>query len=452
MKKMIMVLAATLICGVTAVKAQEFYDFSAVSSSGDTLYYLISNGAAVVTCPGDIDEDDFWPEGITQPQGTLVIDSTVTDNGTTYTVAAIGEYAFYGCSGITSVSLPSTVEAIGGYAFYNCSSLASVNIPASVANFGGYVFTGTALPEPIYKDNVFVYMPAAATGVYTISNQITYICGGAFYNCASLTQVILPNSVTEIGPGAFLNCDGLTQPIYNYTLFARLPVSYSGSYTIPDGITTVCASSFNYTSGLTGLIMPNSVTSMGNGAVGYCTNLTSVTLSDALTEIPGFAFMRCTALPTITLPASINSIGNMTFSNCTAMDSIVVKSTTPPSVGFNAFRNVPASCVLVVPCGTSEAYTETSWGTTFTQIVEDCGSGESVEDVETSPYLVYVTDGCIAVYSQDGSTSFTANVYDMSGRRVASLQNEGKTTALPSGIYIVCFGDKTVRKVVVTNH
>ena len=106
MKQMIMwVFAAILICGVTAVKAQEFYDFSAVSSSGDTLYYYLDNGVAVVTCPGDIDEEDYWPEGVTQPQGALVIDGTVNHNDTAYTVARIGAYAFYGCSGITSVDL-----------------------------------------------------------------------------------------------------------------------------------------------------------------------------------------------------------------------------------------------------------------------------------------------------------------------------------------------------------
>lgn len=449
MKKIIMwMLAATLICGATSANAQDFYDFSAVSSSGDTLYYLIDNGVAVVTCPGDIDEDDYWPEGITQPQGALVIDGMVEHNGTTYTVTSIDDYAFYGCDNITSVTIPSSVTSIKDWAFRNCSSLTSVDIPASVANFGSYVFTGTALADPIYKDSVFVYMPVTATGVYTIPAQITKICGGAFYNCASLTQVILPNSVTEIGPGAFLNCDGLTQPIYNNTLFARLPVSYSGSYTIPDGITTVCASSFNYTSGLTELIMPNSVTSMGSGAVSYCTSLTSVTLSDALTEIPGFAFMRCTALPTITLPAGINSIAYSAFSNCTSMDSLVVKSTTPPSVGYNAFRNVPESCLLVVPCGKLQDYTE-AWGNYFAQIVEDCGSGDGIDDLELPKAHVYVTDGCIVISSEDGSADITANVFDMSGRRVASLQNAGKTPALPNGIYLVRIGNQTARKVVV---
>ncbi len=431
-----------------SANAQTDYDFFAVSSSGDTLYYYLDNSTAVVTCPGDIDEDVYWPDGITKPQGALVIDNTVTYNGTTYIVDAIGDFAFYGCDGITSVTIPSSVTTIKEWAFRNCSSLASVDIPASVADFGDYVFTSTALTNPIYKDSVFAYMPVTATGEYTIPSQITKICGGAFYECANLTHVVIPNSVTQIGSGAFLECNGLTQPIYNNTLFARLPVSYSGSYTIPDGITTVCASSFNYTSGLTELIMPNSVTSVGNGAFGYCTNLTSVTLSEALTEIPGFAFMRCTALPTITIPASISHIGNLAFSFCTAMDSIVVKSTTPPSVGFNAFRNVPDSCLLVVPCGKLQAYTE-AWGTYFARIVEDCGSGVGINDVENSPILVHVTDGCIAIASEDGFAEVSADVYDLSGRRVASLQTAGKTPALPDGIYLVRIGNQITHKVVV---
>ena len=410
MKKVInWVLAAILICGVTSVKAQDFYDFSAVSSSGDTLYYYIDEGVAVVTCPGDDYESDYWPEGITQPQGALVIDGTVTYNDTTYTVACIDSYTFYGCSGITSVT-----------------------IPESVTDFGIYVFTGTALAEPVYKDSVFVYMPATATGVYTIPDHITKICGGAFYQCAGLTHVVLPNSVTEIGPGAFLECEGLTQPIYNNMLFARLPLTYSGSYTIPDGITTVCASSFTYTSGLTELVMPNSVTSMGAGSIGNCTSLTSVTLSDALTEIPGFAFMGCTALATITLPAGIDSIGPGAFFKCAAMDSIVVKSTTPPSVGMSAFRNVPDSCLLVVPCGTLEAYTE-AWGTYFERIVEDCGSGTGIDGLAPT----------------DASAESPADVYDLSGRRVASLQTAGKIPALPNGIYVVRIGKQPARKVVV---
>ena len=434
MKKLFVVLV--LLAAFVPSQAQSTYDFSAVSSSGDTLYYYLDDGIAVVTCPGDIDEDDYWPEGITQPQGALVIDGTVSYNDTTYTVATIGEYAFYGCSSITSVTLPESLNTIQGWAFYKCSSLTSVSIPASVTDFGNYIFSGAALPEPIYKDSVFVYMPVTATGVYTIPDQITYICGGAFYRCALLTHVVLPNSVTEIGSGAFLECDGLTQPVYNNTLFARLPSTYSGSYTIPDGILTVCASSFTYTTGLTELIMPNSVTSLGGGALGYCTHLTSVTLSDALTEIPSFAFMRCTALPTITLPAGIDHIGPGAFNNCTAMDSIVVKSNTPPSFGMSAFRNIPDSCLIIVPCGTLGAYTET-WGTYFTRIVEDCGLG--IDDIATDDFNVYVQDGRIVV---EGADDETLRVFDVAGHQIANQ-------ALPTGICLVRIGDRITLKVSV---
>ena len=435
MKKMFFIVV--LLAAFVPSRAQSTYDFSAVSSSGDTLYYLIDNGAAVVTCPGDIDEDEYWNEGIAQPQGSLVIDGTVTWGDSTYTVVAIGEYAFYGCSGITSVTLPGTVSVVEDYAFYNCSALASVSIPASVADFGSYVFSGTALPEPYYKDSIFVYMPIAATGVYTIPDQITYICGGAFYRCAGLTHVVIPNSVTEIGAGAFLDCDGLTQPLYNNTLFARLPLTYSGSYTIPDGILTVCASAFVRDTGLTELVMPNSVTTMGNGAFSGCTGLTAVTLSEALTGIPNFAFMGCTALPSITLPASVSRLGTLVFRNCTALDTLVVKATVPPSTNSMTFRNIPDSCLLVVPCGALEAYTE-AWSNYFSQIVEDCGS-QGIDDIATSDIKAYARDGRIVVEGADGQQVF---VFDMMGR---AIRNE----ALPTGIYMVKVGDYPARKVAV---
>lgn len=442
MKNMFFIVA--LLAAFVTSQAQSTYDFSAVSSSGDTLYYLIDNGAAVVTCPGDIDEEDYWSEGITQPQGSLVIDSTVTWGDTTYTVVAIGAYAFYGCSGITSLTIPSTVSTIKGWAFYNCSNLSTVDIPASVANFGNYVFSGTALPDPFYKDSVFVYMPTAATGVYTIPDQITYICGGAFYRCASLTHVVIPNTVTEIGAGAFLDCDGLTQPLYNNTLFVRLPLTYSGSYTIPDGIRTVCASAFVRDTGLTALVMPNSVTSMGNGAFSSCTGLTAVTLSESLTELPGFAFMGCTALPAVTLPASVGSIGNLAFRNCTALDTLVVKDTVPPSITRMSFRNMSDSCLLIVPCGTTAAYLE-AWDSVFTNIAEDCNAILSPSTSDLSP-SIYARDGRIVVEGADGET---VRVYDIMGRQQSSFTSHRSPFTFPSGIYMVKMGNRPARKVAV---
>ena len=206
---------------------------------------------------------------------------------------------------------------------------------------------------------------------------------------------------------------------------------------IPCLVFSVCASAFVRDTGLTELVMPNSVTTMGNGAFSGCTGLTAVTLSNALAALPNFAFMGCTALPTLTLPASVGRIGTMAFRNCTALDTLVVKATVPPSTNSMSFRNIPDSCLLIVPCGALEAYTE-AWSNYFSQIVEDCGS-QGIDDIATSDIKAYARDGRIVVEGADGQQVF---VFNLMGR---TIRNE----ALPTGIYMVKVGNYPARKVAV---
>ena len=98
--------------------------------------------------------------------GKVVIPVIVTKGGTTYAVTSIKDYAFYGCSGLTSVTIPNSVTSIKDYAFYECSGLTSV----------------------------------------TIGNSVTSIGYAAFAYCSGLTSVTIPNSVTSIGEGVFWAC------------------------------------------------------------------------------------------------------------------------------------------------------------------------------------------------------------------------------------------------------
>ena len=107
-------------------------------------------------------------------------------------VTSIGDMVFYGCSGLTSVTIPDSVTSIGGYVFFDCSKLTSVTIPSSVTSIGNGAFEGC------FK----------LTSV-TISEGVTSIGGSAFSNCSGLTSVTIPSSVTSIGSNAFLNCSGL---------------------------------------------------------------------------------------------------------------------------------------------------------------------------------------------------------------------------------------------------
>ena len=108
-------------------------------------------------------------------------------------ITSIGDYAFFECSSLTSVTIPNSVTSIGDRAFYNCSSLTSVTIPNSVTSIGEDAFCDCS----------------SLTSV-TIPNSVTSIGAYAFYECSSLTSVTIPNSVTSIGLWAFDGCSSLT--------------------------------------------------------------------------------------------------------------------------------------------------------------------------------------------------------------------------------------------------
>ena len=130
----------------------------------------------------------------------------------------IGDYAFNGCSGLTSLTLPSGVTEIGSFAFYGCSGLTSLTLPSGVTEIGGYAFSG----------------------------------------CSGLTSLTLPSGVTEIGEGVFYGCSGLT------------------SLTLPTGVTKIGYSAFSGCSGLTSLTLPSGVTEIGYSAFSGCSGLTSI--------------------------------------------------------------------------------------------------------------------------------------------------------------------------------
>ena len=128
-----------------------------------------------------------------KPTGVVTIPTTVIYSGNTYSVTSIGDGAFYGCSGLTSINIPNSVTSIGGSAFSGCSGLTSINIPNGVTSIEQYTFSGCS----------------GLTSI-NIPNSVTSIGEYAFANCSGLTSIAIPNSVTSIGYRAFEGCSGLT--------------------------------------------------------------------------------------------------------------------------------------------------------------------------------------------------------------------------------------------------
>ena len=74
--------------------------------------------------------------------GNVVIPSTFNYDGITYSVTSIGSSAFSGCTGLTSITIPSSVTSIGNGAFSGCTGLTSIEIPNSVTSIGNGAFNG----------------------------------------------------------------------------------------------------------------------------------------------------------------------------------------------------------------------------------------------------------------------------------------------------------------------
>ena len=132
-------------------------------------------------------------------------------------VTSIGGSAFYGCSGITSVTIGKNVTSIRNYAFYGCSALTSVTIPNSVTSIGEAAFEGCSALESIVWNarNCADASSLETAPFYGITSQIKsftfgeavehvpeYLC----YGMEKLTNVSLPNKVKTIGTSAFEGC------------------------------------------------------------------------------------------------------------------------------------------------------------------------------------------------------------------------------------------------------
>ena len=292
------------------------------------------------------DNDDYVPESLKE---------VVITGG-----KSIGDFAFYNCDSLASVTLDNSVTSIGSSAFYNCSSLTSIVIPDSVTSIGSSAF----------------YNCSSLTSI-VIPDSVTSIGSSAFYNCSSLTSIVIPDSVTSIGERAFNRCDSLTiycetdskpsawandwdwsgssysnLPViwdcykndiaddgYKYSVidgiryqlkdgFAAIvgqPTNISGNIVIPESVTykdivysvaSIGDGAFGGCSRLASIVIPDSVTSIGNSAFSGCSRLTSIVIPDSVTSIEEYAFYNCSGLTSIVIPDSVTSIGSSAFNGC----------------------------------------------------------------------------------------------------------------------------------------
>ena len=170
------------------------FDFSVINSTGYEIFYRIVdpvNHWVEATYPCQNGDNYWW--GYDKPEGKLILADTITHEGTSYALVAIGDHAFCGCSGLRgALALPQTITAIGEGAFKGCSNInGNLNIPPMVTRIGNEAF----------------YDCSKLSGQLYLSDSLTFIGDKAFYHCNRLSdRLVIPNKTTHIGNNAFEQC------------------------------------------------------------------------------------------------------------------------------------------------------------------------------------------------------------------------------------------------------
>lgn len=225
-------------------------------------------------------------------------------------LTTINTYAFYDCSNLTSVELPTTVSSIATYAFQNCTSLKEINIPAAVSSLSNYLFKSCTSLETV-----------------TFDGDISTIGSSTFYGCTALKSLELTDGLTSIGSSGFAYCESLESIEFPSSLTTIGTYAFQYCYSlkeveVPSTVTSLGYYAFRYCEALEKITFPNTYTVLPTGVVYGCSNLTDVVLPNSLTAIPASFFYNCTALANITLPDSITTIGSSAFAYCESLVTI----------------------------------------------------------------------------------------------------------------------------------
>ena len=238
---------------------------------------------------------------------------------------------------ITDNEVTYTVTSAYEGTFSNATKMTTISLPATLISLGDTPFAScnkltsiTVSPDnPVYSSedgvlynkakSVLISCPGGKTGSFAVPESVTSIANSAFYGCSKLNSIQLPSSLQDIGTNAFRACLIMTE------------------INIPEGIKVLEEGVFRGCSALKKAIIPSSVTKINDYAFYYCQSLNEVQILGPVTSIGSYAFSSCVKLPSIQLPSTLLTMGDRVFDSTSRIASITLPASLR-SIGIANFR------------------------------------------------------------------------------------------------------------------